>query len=163
MINLIKESQTAARTLFDEKELDELYRLLGYQIDLLETHPEETTAFAPRMIRAGEAEAGVDWETIGKRIFHRWNVSVYKLICGSDEENKEIRDEITDLFTNKYTLIGGLAVLLTTQFGVAPAVATLIATIAIKRFFDPALEEVCVVWKASLPETVWDEEIIPRD
>lgn len=156
MIYLTQESKTVARNLFDGKELDELYQLLGYQMDLLEKHPGETATFTPRLIRHEETDAEKEtvWQDIGKRIFQRWNVSAYKLICGSEKENQEARDEIADLFTSKYTLISGLAVLLTSQFGVVPAVATVIATIAIKFILDPAMEEVCISWKACLPETV---------
>jgi hypothetical protein len=46
-----------------------------------------------------------------------------------------------------------VAGVLISSFGVAPAVAAVVAALLIKRIIKPGQEELCVVWKERLDDT----------
>jgi hypothetical protein len=83
---------------------------------------------------------------LGARIYQRWEREAFGLVCGAGSDGAD-REKLADAFG-----VGGTAVAamitagLASAFGLAPAIAAVIAAIVVKRFLQPAYEEFCVVW-----------------
>lgn len=84
---------------------------------------------------------------LGGRIFRRVERELHEVICGNSAEDKKDRDSIL-----KATGLGDIALgtalytALTASLGMAPAVATVVAALLIKRIFQPAGAEFCKFW-----------------
>ena len=120
---------------------------------------------------AGGVARGVDltsWESIdvnvaaraaidprfldaGRQLFDRVNPLVYQLMCkplGDDAETQKILDETIN---QNYTKAAGmLAPVLVSGVGLAPAVATLLATLIIKKIAKRGANAICETWEKSL-------------
>ena len=124
---------------------------------------------------AGGVARGVDltsWESIdvnvaaraaidprfldaGRQLFDRVNPLVYQLMCkplGDDAETQKILDETIN---QNYTKAAGmLAPVLVSGVGLAPAVATLLATLIIKKVSKYLATGICETWQKSLAKPV---------
>ena len=120
---------------------------------------------------AGGVARGVDltsWESIdvnvaarasidprfldaGRQLFDRINPLTYELMCkplGDDAETQKILDETIN---QNYTKAAGmLAPVLVSGAGLAPAVATLLATLIIKKVSKYLATGICETWEKSL-------------
>ena len=89
----------------------------------------------------------------GQRLFDRVNPLVYELMCqplGNDPQTQKILDEA---IAQNYTKAAGmLAPVLISGFGLAPAIATLLATLIIKKIANYSATEICDSWKQNLPK-----------
>lgn len=87
----------------------------------------------------------------GKQLFDRVNPLVYQLMCkplGDDAETQKILDETVN---QNYTKAAGmLAPVLVSGVGLAPAVATLLATLIIKKVSKYLATGICETWEKSL-------------
>lgn len=88
----------------------------------------------------------------GRRLFERVNPFAYELMCkpigGDDPETQKILDET---IKENYTKAAGmLAPVLVSGFGLAPAVATLLATLIIKKIANTGAKAICETWEKSL-------------
>jgi hypothetical protein len=124
---------------------------------------------------AGRGARGVDltsWESIdvnvaarasidprlldaGRQLFDRVNPLTYELICkplgGDDPETRKILDETIN---QNYTKAAGmLAPVLVSGVGLAPAVATLVATLIIKKVSKYLATGICETWEKNLPNS----------
>ena len=123
---------------------------------------------------AGRGARGVDltsWESIdvnvaarasidprfleaGKRVFDRVNPLTYELMCkplGDDAETQKILDETIN---QNYTKAAGmLAPVLVSGLGLAPAIATLLATLIIKKVSKYLATGICETWDKNLPKS----------
>lgn len=121
-------------------------------------------------VAGGVATRGVDltsWESIdvnvaaraaidprfldaGRQLFDRVNPLVYQLMCkplGDDAESQKILDETIN---QNYTKAAGmLAPVLVSGVGLAPAVATLLATLIIKKVSKYVATGICETWQKS--------------
>jgi len=124
---------------------------------------------------AGGVARGVDltsWESIdvnvaarasidprflnaGRQLVDRVNPLVYQLMCkplGDDAETQKILDETIN---QNYTKAAGmLAPVLVSGVGLAPAVATLLATLIIKKVSKYLATGICETWDKSLVKPV---------
>ena len=124
---------------------------------------------------AGRGTRGVDltsWESIdvnvaarasidprfleaGKRLFDRINPLTYQLMCkplGDDAETQKILDETVN---QNYTKAAGmLAPVLVSGLGLAPVLATLLATLIIKKIANMGATAICETWEKSLVKPV---------
>ena len=125
---------------------------------------------------AGRGAKGVDltsWESIdvnvaarasidqtfldaGRQLFDRVNPLTYELMCkplgGDDAETRKILDETIN---QNYTKAAGmLAPVLVSGVGLAPAVATLLATLIIKKVSKYLATGICETWDKSLAKPV---------
>ncbi|MEP6487202.1 hypothetical protein NDI43_00860 [Microcoleus vaginatus GB2-A3] len=123
-------------------------------------------------VAGGVATRGVDltsWESIdvnvaarasidprfldaGRQLFDRVNPLTYELMCkplgGDDAETRKILDETIN---QNYTKAAGmLAPVLVSGVGLAPAVATLLATLIIKKVSKYVATGICETWDKSL-------------
>lgn len=149
-----KQTESAVANLLESDE-DQLYEQLGIIAKAMGGNPSVSASFQPK-VTYSEAVMGPmdDVRDLGKRIFRRWNKEAHKLICGSEEIDEKDREKLKQAFGfGEVTVAGALTGLLVTQFGLAPAIAAVLAALIAKRFFRPAYDEFCEFWKEKLPKT----------
>ena len=125
----------------DEESLEEQ---LGLQVegtlDSIDINATARAAINPEVLAAG------------KHFLKQLNSGLYDLMCnplGSDPETEKVLDEVIN---QNYTKAAGiLAPVLVSGLGLTPAIATLIATLVIKKIAKEGSEAICKSWKASLP------------
>ena len=112
----------------------------GLTLDSIDINATAKSAINPELLAAG------------KNFLKQLNSGLYDLMCnplGSDPETEKVLDEV---ISQNYTKAAGiLAPVLVSGLGLAPAIATLIATLVIKKIAKAGSEEICKSWKASLP------------
>ncbi|GCL34114.1 hypothetical protein PA905_29020 [Planktothrix agardhii CCAP 1459/11A] len=89
----------------------------------------------------------------GQQLLKRLSAGLYDLMCnsvGSDQETEKVLDEVIN--QNYVKAAGMLAPVLVSGLGLAPAIATLIATLVIKKIAKEGSEVICKSWKASMSE-----------
>ena len=126
----------------DEESLEEQ---LGLQVegtlDSIDINATARAAINPEVLAAG------------KHFLKQLNSGLYDLMCnplGSDPETEKVLDEVIN---QNYTKAAGiLAPVLVSGLGLAPAIATLIATLVIKKIAKEGSEVICKSWKASMSE-----------
>ncbi|MEG4090490.1 hypothetical protein [Microcoleus sp. Pol12B4] len=101
------------------------------------------------------ARASIDLRFLeaGQRLFDRVNPLVYELMCkplGNDPQTQKILDEAIG---QNYTKAAGmLSPVLISGLGLAPAIATLLATLIIKKIANYSATSICDNWKQNLPK-----------
>jgi hypothetical protein len=142
----------ARRAVADLMPKDEkwLYEELANRARAINVNPALGNSFIPKIPRP--EILGPEDSEFGKIFFERWSRQAYNLVCGTDSSSTQDRQRIQDAFgLGKESVSTFLALALATHFLVAPAVASVIAVIAIRLFFSPAIETMCAVWKSKLP------------
>jgi hypothetical protein len=137
-----------------QSDVDQLYEQLGMRAKTMAADLSAAGQLDPT-VRHDERTMGAldSVKRFGQRIFRRWNREAYELMCGKSADDAQDRERLV-----KATGIGDVAVasvltgLLVSSFGLAPAIAAVLAALVVKRFFRPAHEEFCEVWKESLEE-----------
>lgn len=153
MSDLTKEAEPVVEQLLKSDE-EQLYEELGIRAQAIEEDPTKGNSFDPEVTYDGEEMGAMDdVKEIGQNIFKRWNVEAYKLTCGSESDDLKDREELLNAFgVSDVAVASVLSALLVTNLGLPAALAAVVATLAIKRFFRPAHEEFCRVWKKNLPQ-----------
>jgi len=132
---------------------DQLYEELGIRSRAIAGNVAVSASFMPA-ITANEIQAmGAmdEVKKLGRRIFQRWNREAYHLLCGTEAEDEKDRSELRAAFgIGRSAVAATLTGMLVSSFGLAPAIAAVIAALFIKRFFQGAYEETCAFWKAQL-------------
>jgi hypothetical protein len=151
MNEALRQAEPAVRNLLEADE-DTLYEQLGIRATAFADAPQLAGEFAPVVSYDAVVMGPLDTvRELGKRIFDRWNREAYGLVCGGGGDSKD-RDALLDSIGVGQTAFAALlASIIVTTFGLAPAIAAVIAAIVVKRFFRPAYEEFCGVWKEKLP------------
>jgi hypothetical protein len=112
----------------------------GLTLDSIDINATAKSAINPELLAAG------------KNFLKQLNSGLYDLMCnplGSDPETEKVLDEV---ISQNYTKAAGiLAPVLVSGLGLTPAIATLIATLVIKKIAKEGSEAICKSWKASLP------------
>lgn len=155
MSDINRQAEPAIKKLLQAEE-NQLYEELGIRAKAIALDLTKSSSFEPQVIY-DQAQMGLKGDVLefGQRLFSRWKVEAYKLICGSDPQDKIDRKDLANAFkVNEVYAAAALSALLVTHLGLAPALAAVIAALAIKRFFRPAHEEFCQVWKKNLPQVV---------
>ena len=103
------------------------------------------------------ARASIDPRLLdaGRQLFDRVNPLTYELMCkplgGEDPETQKILDETVN---QNYTKAAGmLAPVLVNGVGLAPAIATLVATLIIKKVSKYIATGICETWEKNLPKS----------
>jgi hypothetical protein len=131
---------------------DTLFAELGIRASALAEDPAAAGSFDPH-VTYSEAQMGAmdDVRALGRRLFRRWNRELHALICGNDPDDEKERSEVAAAIGLGQTGFAAyLATLLVSSFGLAPAIAAVVAAILVRRLFRPAIEELCVAWGESL-------------
>lgn len=92
-----------------------------------------------------------DLVTLGRRILDRWNRELYKVMCGGDPDDKEDRESLLkSVGLSDVAVAAAMSSVLIGSFAVAPAVATIIAALVVKRLLIPGGAVACEFWKERL-------------
>ncbi|NLY37202.1 MAG: hypothetical protein GX046_08220 [Tissierellia bacterium] len=151
MRNIMNQANFVTNELLENYDENELYIELALRLKLMEEDPSRGIPIEPGL-RFFAEEAMMDKENfdrIGREIFKRWSGTLYKFTCGSDPDDKSYHEKI---FSGDLSLGGAIVIFLTTQFGVLPAIATVLAALVVKLFLDPVHQVLCEEWKAKLPD-----------
>ena len=147
----VEQARPAVDNLLEADE-NQLYEQLGIRARALGRAPQLAGEFAPAV--AFDSATMGPLETVrdfGKRIFERLQREAHDLMCGDDDADRS--DLLDAIGVGETAVAAVLAGLIVTHLGVAPAIAAVVAALIIKRFFRPAYEEFCAVWKEKLPAT----------
>lgn len=147
-MSVLSEEAEPAVALLAESDESQLYEQLGIRAAAIERQPELAGSFDPPVTFDEVAMGPLDSvREVGRRIFRRWESSAYGLACGTGEADGADRKSLEDAFgVSSTTVAAFMAALLVSHFGIAPAIAAVIAAIVVKRFFRPAYEEFCSAW-----------------
>jgi hypothetical protein len=89
----------------------------------------------------------------GKQLFDRINPLAYDLMCKPLGDNTDTQKILDETINQNYTKAAGmLAPVLVNGVGLAPAVATLVATLIIKKIANYTATEICETWQQNLPK-----------
>ena len=131
---------------------DQLLEQLGMRSAVVSRDVTRSADFQLSVKAADIAAMGIkdDMKVLGGKIVRRWNRSAYELACGTDPDDSKSREDL-----QKALGIGeGAAIAVLTAgligVGLMAALAPLIATIIVKKFFNPAYGEFCGYWKQKL-------------
>ncbi|GET41873.1 hypothetical protein [Microseira wollei] len=89
---------------------------------------------------------------IGQRLFDRINAGAYDILCGNPfgDSGETLQKLETALSENYAKAAGIIAPVLVSGLGLAPAIATIIATIIVKKIAQGSSNLICETWHKSL-------------
>lgn len=94
-----------------------------------------------------------DLRTLGRRLLARWNRELYKVMCGSDKGDASDRESLFKaLGLGDVAVAAAITAVLVSSFAMAPAIATVVAALVVKRIVVPAGGEICAFWGEQLPK-----------
>jgi len=131
---------------------DTLLEMLGLRLRATQSRQADVMDYNPSLVHDAQLMGPLDdLRELGGRIFRRWNRELFKVLCGGSDEDGKDRDSLLEaLGLGDGALGAALATVLIGSFGVAPAVATVIGVLIVKRLGSPAAEEVCGFWEEKL-------------
>lgn len=95
-----------------------------------------------------------DLRELGRRLFRRFTRELHTLVCGAEAENKADRESIIKaLGFGSIAVAGAITAVLVSTFAMAPAVATVVAALVVKRIIEPAGNTICDFWDDQLKKT----------
>ncbi len=91
MTSLREQAEPTVKKLMMAEE-SQLYEQLGMRVKSISEEVEKAGSFEPEVIYDG-AQMGAKDELreFGRRLFARWQIEAYKLVCGRDEEDQKDR------------------------------------------------------------------------
>jgi hypothetical protein len=132
----------------------EILETLGARSIAIWEKPEVAGSYEPVVPVAQIEAVGETLQELGRRIVRRLSRELYKLLCGTDPEDSSDRKKLADVLgLGEAAVAGALTGILVTGFGVAPAIATLVAVLIAKRIIAPTLDEFCKFWGEQLPQS----------
>jgi hypothetical protein len=137
---------------------EELYRQLGLRIKAMERDPSIAGQFAPpkSLVEPMGVSLG-DVIGAGRQAFARLSKAGFGLLC-SGGQGSRFDAFVATLGTSRMAVTAGLATLLVAQIGIAPAIAGVVAALAIGKAAPASVEAICAAWalKAGFPATTPD-------
>lgn len=93
-----------------------------------------------------------DFSELGSRLWRRLQRELYHVICGADPGDNDDRAKIKEALgiDTDDAIVAAIAGVLASSFGLAPAIAGLVAALVLKRLIKPSGEELCIFWKGKL-------------
>jgi hypothetical protein len=129
-----------------------LLETLGARLQAIESNPSLAGSYEITLPYAQPEEFRETVKELGERTLHRLSRELYKLLCGKKQDDEDDRNKIAHaLGLGEAEIAATLATILTSGFGVSPAIAIIVAVIVVKRIFAPTLEEACNLWEEKLP------------
>jgi hypothetical protein len=127
----------------------DLYAALGAEISGAAQGSAEISRFAVT-VDPNQLDRGV-FSDIGERLFKRWNQSLHDFLCKPSDEDKDLRGKVLAALASKDISASCLIIgVLVGTFGVAPAIATLVAALVVQLVVKPAADEICKYWDEQL-------------
>jgi hypothetical protein len=93
-----------------------------------------------------------DVRALGRRVLARWNRELFQVMCGSAAGDQKERESLLKAIGVSDVAIASALTALLVTWGVAAAIATLIAALVVKRIISPAGKEFCAFWGEKLGE-----------
>ena len=129
---------------------DELFEQLGRRARAIEG-PEVLGDQSDFDVSFDPSDARDAFQDLGARIYQRWEREAFRLVCGDGHGDGADRERLVEAFGVGGTAVGAMITAgLASTFGLAPAIAAVIAAIVVKRFLRPAYEEFCAAWRGRL-------------
>ncbi|HET9768980.1 MAG TPA: hypothetical protein VFS60_19195 [Thermoanaerobaculia bacterium] len=152
MPTLHEEATQASERLLRADE-PQLYEELAMRLKAIQAEPSAAGQFDLHPTYEEAAMGPKDeLRELGRRLWQRWQVETYNLFCGSSTGDAKDRRQLIDAIgVGEVAVAGALASLLVAHLAMAPAIATVIAALVVKRFFRPGYEELCAYWSKQLP------------
>ncbi len=93
-----------------------------------------------------------DLRELGKRVVKRWTRELHNVVCGEKDDDASDRKNILDAIGigDGAAIAAAITAVLVGSFGVAAAVATVVAALIVKRIISPAGDEICKFWDEKL-------------
>lgn len=152
MNELTRQAEPAVAKLLNAED-DQLYEQLGIRSRGMAIDPATAGSF-DSSVTYDAAHMGLkdDLKEFGKRLFQRWNKEAHQLACGGDADSKDREDLLKAFGVSESMVAATMAAMMVSSLGVAPAIAAVIAALAVRRFFKPGYEEFCAVWAKHIKE-----------
>ena len=141
---------SAVKTTNDE----ELYRLLAARMKAIDRDPTIAGNVAPNVQDAARGIAPADLLKFGKDAFVRISLAGQALVCGSADQGYHLQKLLGSFNTDLSRLTAALTGLLIAQLAIAPAIASVVATLVIGKVAPTSVEALCRVWTAKVGGTV---------
>jgi hypothetical protein len=137
-----------------QSDSEQLYEELGLRRKAIAANPTYAGSYDPDVTYNAPFAGPLDvLRDFGKDFFSRVSGDAYGLVCGDDQENASERKKLLDsLNLGETAFAATLVTALIGTFGLAPALATVVAALVIRLFFRNAQKAMCDVWKKHLPE-----------
>lgn len=126
---------------------------IGRRETILSVSPEAAGMLVLELPTGGTESVFGSFRDLGGKFVTRMNRELYDLLCGSDQDSAQQRNQLREaLKLTDSALIGAITAALT-AIGCPAFVAPLVATVIVKRGINPVWEETCAHWSASLEKT----------
>jgi hypothetical protein len=151
MDNLQKNAQPAIEKLLQSTP-DQLFAELGLRQKAIVNDPAQAGLFETTVTYDAAFAGPLDvLKEFGQKFFSRLSHDLYDLVCGDDKENAAERKKLVDALGGGTTVFASaLTGILVSSFGLAPAIATVVAALVVKLFFKNAYGAMCAVWQRHL-------------
>jgi hypothetical protein len=107
---------------------EQLYEQLGIHAKAIAANPAVAGSFEPPVTYDGGAMGPLDdVREFGRRLFRRWNREAWELAC-SDKEDSDRKKRLEAFGSGQAAFAATLSGLLVAHFGLAPALAAVVAT-----------------------------------
>ena len=128
----------------DERISDnDLFAELGARAEALSQDPEAKAAG----LSAQAEGVGDTIAALGRRVYGRIERELYALLCGTDEDDSEDREKLkASIGLGTDVVVAGIVTVLVSGLGLAPAIASVVAALLIRRVFKPGYKETCEFW-----------------
>jgi hypothetical protein len=135
-----------------QSETDQLYAELGLRQKAIAQDPKQAGLLAPDVTYDAPFAGPLDTlRDFGQQFFERLSRDAYGLLCGSDAANADQRQKLLDAMNLGQTAFAATLVgALVGTFGLAPALASVVAALIVRLFFRNAHEAMCAVWQRRL-------------
>jgi hypothetical protein len=132
---------------------DDLYQVLTLRVRAIEAEPNRSGDFSlqtPKLMGVSE-----DLVNFGRKFFNRLQHNAYELLCGKDDDYKDLRNQVNEALSSSITAATGvIAAALVSTIGLAPAIAAVIAAILLRLVGKTTLQATCALWTEKLPQPV---------
>lgn len=153
MTNLAARARGAAQELASLGE-DQLYVELAARLQSIARAPDGSDKFD--MVPGQPLESygpREELKKLGQKFFSRWNKEAYNLVCGSSPDDTSAREQVTNAFgIGKEAVVAAIAASLTVYFGLAAALAAVIAALTMRLFFRPGYDATCDYWREKISQ-----------
>ncbi len=152
MPNFTEQAQEAVQGLQDQDE-EELYRLLGTRLTMIEQNPEVAGYFTPPASFAAPMGFAVsDLVALGRRAFGSVGKMGYEVVCGGADTpaGGHMQQLMSTIGNDPVKLATVMTTVLVTTMGITPAVAGVVAAIIIGKVAPQTLEGLCTVWQKKI-------------
>jgi hypothetical protein len=91
-----------------------------------------------------------DIKLLGRRILGLWIRELYAIVCEARTEDQSSRNAIFDALNSGEAAVIAVVASVVLAYGAPAALATVIAPLAVKKFFMPGQEELCPAWSDAI-------------